>query len=152
MVCVESQQDHVRQVVRGLDGLLRELVACKPKRRSAFKPMVPRVPAIYLLSEGDSYVYVGRTRSLNSRLAGHMRPSSRSSSASLAFLIAKEDAENRGISIDGSNAALEKREEFGKVFREAKKRVAKMDVRYVPIASPVEQALLEVYVSESLGT
>jgi hypothetical protein len=53
---------------------------------------------------------------------------------------------------EGSRANLCEQPIFGAAFIEAKRRVAKMDIRYVEEAEPIKQALLEIYVATALGT
>ena len=151
MTTKRKRREHLHSVVLGLEKRLAELLACEPRRREEFDP-VPKVPAIYLLSEGNRPQYVGRTDNLRDRLSGHMRLGNDRNSASFAFLLAKEDAGGKGLNIKRTGSALEGDHEFQPFFRAAKERVARMRVRYVEVESPIEQALLEVYAAESLGT
>ena len=109
---------------------------------------------IYLFSDADQHLYVGRSNRIRKRLQDHCRPSSAHNSATFAFRIARQKT---GIlratySSKGSRAELEKNPEFGSVFREAKARVRAMDIRYVEEAEPMRQAILEMYVALSLET
>ena len=70
----------------------------------------------------------------------------------MASRLAKIDAACAKQRIDRSREALEADVTFQQLFDAAKKRVAAMDVRYITVEDPVEQALLEIYVAESLAT
>ena len=54
--------------------------------------------------------------------------------------------------IDGTRKQLETHEIFGPAFVAAKKRIKRMDVRYVEQKDPLRQALLEMYVAITLDT
>jgi predicted GIY-YIG superfamily endonuclease len=109
---------------------------------------------IYLFSEQDSHLYVGRTNRLRQRLGEHCRPSSTHNSAPFAFLLARKASEMTAATYkaEGSRANLVKHEVFGPAFIAAKHRVSKMDVRFVEEADPLRQALLEMYASIALPT
>jgi hypothetical protein len=109
---------------------------------------------IYLFSEGDRHLYVGRTNRIRQRLAGHCRPSSNHFSATFAFRIAREETGylKATYSSTGSRGNLVKDMTFGPAFVRAKARIADMDLRFVEEVDPVRQALLEVYVAVTLET
>jgi hypothetical protein len=76
--------------VDALRPSLRKLLTMPPVRvcdRSA-----QNIPdrGVYLLSEGRTHVYVGRSNAIQKRLSRHCRNSSRHNSASFAFLLARE--------------------------------------------------------------
>src|SRR5882762_2836430 len=109
---------------------------------------------IYLFSEGDLHLYVGRTNRLRQRLAGHCRPSSNHFSATFAFRIARKETglHKATYSTEGSRASLVKDLTFGPAFIRAKTRLPAMDLRFVEEADPIRQTLLEVYVAVTLRT
>jgi predicted GIY-YIG superfamily endonuclease len=117
-------------------------------------PKVMPNRGIYLFSEGNDHLYVGRTNRLRQRLSEHCRKSSTHNSAPFAFLLARAACEMKSASYKAqrSRTDLEKHEVFGPAFVAAKNRVSNMDVRFVEEADPLRQALLEMYASIALGT
>ncbi len=121
---------------------------------------IPEVPmdapseCIYLFSEGDHHLYVGRTRRLRQRLRQHSTPGAQHNQAVFAFRLAREDTGNlqATYTTDGSRVALAADDDFSAAFHAAKKRVRGMDVRYVEETDPLRQALLEIYVAVVLET
>jgi predicted GIY-YIG superfamily endonuclease len=117
--------------------------------------LLPKVPGIYLFSEGDNHLYVGRTRNLFQRYGKHAKRSSSSNQASFAFLLTREAT---GHTLAGyhrgglSREALMLDPELAKAFTEAKERVRRMDCRYVEEGDPTCQALLEIYCAVALET
>ena len=107
---------------------------------------------IYVFYENDIPIYVGRSERLKSRLKEHSQQSSGHTSATFAFNIAKQDAKKADIDINRQRKDLEHDPEFANIYRAAKERVAKMQIRVIGIEDPIEQTLFEVYVSLELGT
>lgn len=105
---------------------------------------------IYLFSEGDRHLYVGRTRDVRRRYGQHSRPSSKHNTAPFAFKLAREET---GILLPDYSAggrgrvALSAEEEFSAAFARSLARVRSMDFRFVDEPDPTRQCLLEVYVS-----
>lgn len=109
---------------------------------------------IYLFSEGDRHLYVGRTKNFRQRMRNHSIPASQHNQAVFAFRLAREVtgrtvADYKG---DGRRQALIKDANFLLAFTAAKARVRTMDLRYVEETDPLRQALLEIYTSVSLQT
>jgi hypothetical protein len=128
-------------------------MAMSPVRYVSLPARMPE-RGIYLFSEGDRHLYVGRTNRIRRRLAGHCRPSSNHFSATFAFRIAREETGllKASYSPTGSRAALVTDSDFGPAFVRAKSRLANMDLRFVEESDPVRQALLEIYVAVALNT
>ena len=120
----------------------------------ATRPREMPTSGIYLFSEGDQHLYVGRTNTIRKRLQNHCRPSSGHNSATFAFRLARQltGQTNATYTAEGSRSFLQSHPEFGPVFVAQKERVRNMSVRYVSEPDPMRQALLEMYVSVSLGT
>lgn len=109
---------------------------------------------IYLFSESGQHLYVGRTNTIRKRLQNHCRPSSGHNSATFAFRLARQltGQTNATYTAAGSRSFLQSHPEFGPVFVAQKERVRNMSARFVSEPDPMRQALLEMYVSVSLGT
>lgn len=142
-----------RELVESLDPQLRALLSMPPVKYGALPRAMPR-QGIYLFSEGDSLLYVGRTNRLRQRLREHCLPSSRHSSATFAFRIARSvtGQTRAAYSRSGSRAALSADPTFAQAFEAARARVADMDIRYVEESDATRQALLEIYAATVLQT
>jgi predicted GIY-YIG superfamily endonuclease len=112
---------------------------------------------IYVFYEKGRPIYVGRSRNLKQRFRQHKQQSSDHHSATFAFMIALQDAEKAGIEMkkDGKKMTrdvLQKDPAFRKIFSDAKRRVAGMQVQVISIDDPIEQTLFEVYAALELNT
>lgn len=145
--------ERFREIVEALDPLYQELLTMEPEKAPHFPKTMPR-SGIYIFSEGDQHLYVGRSNQLRQRLQAHGQPSSMHLTATFAFILACEEAEGLGISFppETSRSEREKHPDFAPVYTQMKQRVRDMDVRYVEEADQVRQALLEIYVATALGT
>jgi predicted GIY-YIG superfamily endonuclease len=119
---------------------LRDSLACVP------------IKGVYMFVENRKPIYIGRTNRMAQRLLEHSRKSSSHYHASFAFKLAKSEAIKVGINTVATRKTLETDIQFKALFDEAKKRVAKMAIKYVEINDPVDQALFEVYASEVFKT
>ena len=100
---------------------------------------------IYIFYEDGVPLYVGRSNGLRERIQTHARPSSSRYSATFAFLLAYENAEEHNIPTNATRKELEQDPEFAELFRKAKQRVADMKVRTVEVRDQISQALFEIY-------
>jgi hypothetical protein len=109
---------------------------------------------VYLFSEGNKFLYVGRTNNIRRRLRNHTHPSGSHNHATFAFRIAREITGNTKASYSsgGSRISLQNDSIFKQEFIAAKKRVANMDIRFIEETDAVRQALLEIYVATVLNT
>ena len=110
---------------------------------------------VYLFSEGERHLYVGRSRNIRKRYGQHQMPSSTYNSAPFAFHLARKTTrqiEATYNSDSGNRKALMEDEDFKKAFEDAKERIRKMDFRYVEETDPTRQALLEIYCAVVLDT
>jgi len=105
---------------------------------------------IYVLYEGSTPVYVGRTGKMKARLKQHGYKNSNHFSASFAFILAKKSALAKGVDCNRNRKELAADPGFG--FKEAKYAVSCMSFRYVAIIDPIEQTLFEVYAALELNT
>ncbi len=139
--------------IAALHPKFEAMLAMSPVSPAALPKDVPG-RGIYLFSEDDEHLYVGRSNTIRKRLQTHCRPSSGHNGATFAFLLACEQygrgsAAYKGL---GSRSDLEKTPEFAAIFSASKERVREMDVRYVEENDPTTQALLEIYAAIALET
>lgn len=109
---------------------------------------------IYLFSEGDDHLYVGRSDNIRGRLGLHSRPGSDYFQASFATLLAKEKcklvADYKYRRADPLHFANQ--QTFREAFAASKARIRTMRIRTVEENDPINQALLEVYTATVLPT
>lgn len=106
---------------------------------------------IYVLYECGQPVHVGRTRNLRKRLQGHCSESHYH--ASYAFKRARAETGKRADYKPGnSRKVLAAAPEFRPAFLRQVQAIRQMEYRFLPVADPVEQYLLELYAAMELGT
>jgi hypothetical protein len=139
--------------IDSLEPKFQQLISMTPIKYCELPRDLPQ-RGIYLFSEGQEHLYVGRTNRLRERLRGHCIPSATHFTATFAFRIAREKSgfQKATYKTEGSRAELIKHEVFGPTFIRAKARIADMHIRYVEENDPVSQALLEIYVATVLHT
>lgn len=140
--------DGFREHVESLVPTLAALLAMPPATVATLPRQMP-LRGVYLFSDGDEHLYVGRTNSLKKRLQNHCRPGSTHRKAAFAFRLAREATDNvrATYKAQGSRAALLLDPAFAQAFVGAKARLRRLAVRYVEEAAPVRQCLLEVYIA-----
>ena len=146
--------EHFRKLIESLEPKFQKLLNMKPvKYKSLPRPLTTN-RAVYLFSEDNGHLYVGRTKKLRQRLRGHCIPSSTHFSASFAFRIARQETGRlkATYTAKGSRQSLVNDPVFRQAFETAKKRVASMDIRYVEEVDQTNQALLEIYAATVLKT
>lgn len=141
-----------RELIDSLEPQFRRLVAMTPVKYGSLPRHIPS-RGIYLFSDGQRHLYVGRTNRLRQRLQNHCRPSGTHFTATFAFRIARQDTGRVRATYRkaGSREALTNDPEFAEAFEAAKRRVATMDIRFVDEPDPTRQALLEIYAATVLG-
>jgi excinuclease UvrABC nuclease subunit len=144
---------HFLEAIRSLEPSFQRLLAMAPVTPVTLPQSMPK-SGIYLLSENDRHLYVGRTRNIRARIARHSRPGATHRMAAFAFRLAREATGNLAATYKkkGSRADLMESPVFRLAFDEAKKRIRAMDLRFVEENDPVRQAVLEIYVAVSLQT
>jgi hypothetical protein len=139
---------------QSLHPTFERLVAMPPLTVGTLPRDCPK-ECVYLFSENEKNLYVGRTRHLRQRMRHHSIPSSRHNQAVFAFRLARE-ATGRVIAAytgDGRRALLAANDPaFVAAFTSAKGRIRAMQLRYVEETDPLRQALLEIYASIVLAT
>ncbi len=142
-----------KKLMDSLEPVCQRLISMKPEKITDLT-RAAQTSGVYLLSEGNSHLYVGRSDNIRTRLQQHSRDSSTHNSAPFAFKLAREDTGILKASYvtNGSRESLEQEPIFKEAFLRAKRRVKAMDARYVDERDPLKQYLLEIYIAVSLGT
>ena len=144
--------EHFRRHIESLHPSFERLVNSAPFVFSELPKALPKA-GIYLFSEGDRHLYVGRTNGIRSRLQQHCRPSSSHNTAPFAFRLAREACNvlRATYKPEGSREQLLENPAFLAAFTSAKARLRAMQIRVVAEADPLRQALLEMYIAVSLA-
>lgn len=139
-----------RQHVEQLEPKFRKLLSASPYQFGSL-PQGIFISGVYLFSEGEAHLYVGRSKDIRKRLNNHCcRDYTR---ASFAFLLARlETGFKATYTKKGSKAEIRKLPEFQDAFARATERIRRMDFRFVEESDPIRQALLEIYAAISLDT
>lgn len=125
---------------------LRDSLPIRPK------DVIPH-RGVYLFSEGDNHLYVGRSNSIPARYRNHCRPGATHTSAAFAMLLAREQTGMYASYRKGTGrSTLMQHENFRPAFDQAKMRIAAMEFRAVEETDQTRQALLEIYVAVALAT
>jgi len=142
-----------KEIVESLEPKYQALLKMTPVKMPNLPKDMPK-EGIYLFSEGDKYLYVGRSNNIRRRLQYHTRPSGTHNLATFAFRISREKTKQTKAtySSDGSRVALQNDPLFKKEFVDAKIRVSQMEIRFIEETDSVRQALLEIYVATVLNT
>jgi hypothetical protein len=140
-------------LIQGLHPKFEQLMAMPPCRDGALPKLMPK-QGVYLFSENDLHLYVGRSNKLRSRYGRHCNPGATHRMAAFAFKLARE-ATGRTVASykagDDSRNGLMLNPEFLAAFIAAKKRIRAMEYRFVEETDQNAQALLEIYCTLALG-
>ena len=150
---VDRMHKSFKILAENLDPRFRQLMRMPSARYGSLPKNVPDT-GIYLLSEGNRHLYVGRSNRIRQRLGKHSQPSSPPNAAAFAFQLAREKTGKVKATYKkkGSRKDLMKNRKFREAFSNAKERIRNMDVRYVGESDPTTQCLLEVYAAVVLKT
>ena len=142
-----------KKYVDALHPAFEDLIGMSPVKISALPKQLPN-ECVYLFSEGDQHLYVGRTNHFRNRMRQHSIPASQHNQAVFAFRLARLATGHTEIAYAtaGGRVALAAEPEFDIEFRAAKARVRQMDLRFVEEGNPLRQALLEIYADVVLNT
>src|SRR5258708_8465030 len=126
-----------KQYVEVLHPSFERLLSMLPIKITALPKNAPQ-KCVYLFSEGNDHLYVGRTRHLRNRLRQHSIPGAQHNQAVFAFRLAREVTGNliAAYSVEGSRVALCADSDFALAFTRAKARVRNMDLRFVEETDP----------------
>lgn len=148
LLCVDDFGD----AVEGLDKSFRELLACEPITYETKPRQLPSA-VVYLFSDGEKPIYVGRSNTFRQRLGNHCLTGSTVNQASLAFRLACKDvgyARQRYKRGSSGADALKSVPGLEEAFSTRKVRLRSMAIRYVAETDQVRQALLEMYTALAL--
>jgi predicted GIY-YIG superfamily endonuclease len=142
-----------KRYIESLHLPFQKLLATKPVKIGNLPKDLPS-KCIYLFSEGEKYLYVGRTNNFRSRMRQHSIPAALHNQAVSAFKLAREmtGCLEASYKMEGSRAALARDSKFSACFLEMKARVRGMDLRFIEEVDPLRQTLLEIYVAVVLKT
>lgn len=104
------------------------------------------VSGCYVLLDGQRPFYVGISQHVITRLVQHVKGRTHFD-ASLAYRMACKQCPHESTREDAMTQPL-----FQQAFAKAKGRLASMQVAFLPISSPVELCLFEVYCAVELDT
>ena len=133
-------------LVTPLEDKCQELLAMQSVEASQVPRDTP-VGGVYLFSEGELHLYVGRTkRPIRKRIRNQF--GANPNAASFPWLIAREATDRRATyKQNGSRKELLEDPEFRTAYDDARARIREMQVRYVHEPEPLRQALLEIYLA-----
>jgi predicted GIY-YIG superfamily endonuclease len=138
------------KIINQVSDLMQQLANSPLRQRNSLGDIPNK--GIYVFYENEEPIYVGRSNRMKDRIQEHGRKSSYHNSATFAFILAKEIANEQGIDINKTRNALESDSTFRNIFLEQKERVSGMKVRVIEINDPIIQTIFEVYVSMELNT
>lgn len=139
-------------LIETLEPSFRRLVQMPPVRYGDSSVQIP-ASGVYVFSEGDRHLYVGRSRNIRRRLGRHCQPGATDRMAAFAFRLAREQTgRSATYKTEGGRAALMDDPTFSAAFHGAKERIRAMDIRFVAEGDPLRQTLLEVYCAVALRT
>ncbi|QUD88357.1 GIY-YIG nuclease family protein [Phenylobacterium montanum] len=134
--------------VRALDVLqaqAAELVSQPGRHFGAFSEQGPQ-QGVYLFSEGDDHLFVGRTSRLYQRLMNHCRGSAHTNRSALKLKVMLADSRfSVPVSRKTGWEDIFKDQGFGVAFEAAKTRINKMQIRFVEERDSLNRYLLEAY-------
>jgi hypothetical protein len=126
------------------------LMACEPITGARRLPLTAPSCGVYLFSEGDDHLYVGRTNRLRARHREHWASTSKQNDAPFAFKLARYATDNVKAKGGPTRLQLQANATFSEAFLAAKSRITAMQFRWVEEEDPHTQYLLEMYASVAL--
>lgn len=140
-------------VLESLHPLFLQLIAMTPLKGTAPVPIETPRSGVYLFSESDCHLYVGRSNRIAARYLLHCSPGAQHNQASFAWKLMAEAVGHKPTYRKGQGRAdLILLPNYAEAFNNAKDRIRKMDFRFVEVTDQKRQALLELYASIALGT
>jgi len=116
-------------LVEHLAPNLERLREIAPHQNGALPPDMPKC-GVYLFSEGDKHLYVGRSNNMRGRYGRHCLPGATYKQAAFAFILAREQTGNLKAAYrpEGGRAWLMEQPDFGEAFIAAKERIRNMTI------------------------
>lgn len=145
--------ENFSSVIESLHPSFQSLMAMTPVKFSGLPRDVPS-QGVYLFSENERHLYVGRSNSMRRRFGQHCRDGSQQNQAVLAFKIARQETglvQPAYVQGPNSRIGLLSNEDFASAFSKAKHYLRQLDIRYVQETDQRRQALLEMYCAISLN-
>lgn len=140
-------------VVQSLHPSFERLIAMEPLKGTPPNRKTTPKSGIYLFSEGERHLYVGRSNRIAYRYALHCSLSARQNQASFAWKLMAEAVNHTATYRKGEGRADKiLLPEYADAFTAAKARIRAMDFRFVEETDQMRQALLEAYVCIALAT
>jgi len=139
----------VEHLAPKLDALLK-----MPPIRDGRLPRGMPMSGVYLFSDGEKHLYVGRSNYLKRRYGRHTLPSAQQHQAAFAFKWTRERTGHTEAAYaqEGGRKWLIAQPAFLEEFTAAKIRIRALDYRYVEETDQNRQALLEIYAAVVLNT
>jgi len=140
-------------LIRDLHPKFEQLMSMAPIRAGQFPECMPK-QGVYLFSEGESHLYVGRSNKIRSRWGRHCNPGATDRMAAFAFKLAREATGRMTASYkddENSRKNLMLDAIFRAAFEDAKRRIRNMDFQFVEECDQNAQALLEIYCTLALN-
>jgi predicted GIY-YIG superfamily endonuclease len=148
-----AMHEAFKHYVDALHPAFERLTGMEPVKLTALPKKLP-TRCVYLFSEGDKHLYVGRTNQFRQRMRQHSIPSAQHNHAVFAFRLARVATGRTEVAYatKGGRVALAAEPEFATAFTDAKASIRKMDLRFVEENDALRQALLEIYAAVVLKT
>lgn len=141
-----------RGAVESLDAKFQSLMLMTPIRTRRAIPKGDRISGVYVFSDGEEHLYVGRSKRIRDRYGDHTQPSAGMNDAPFAVMLAREALNlKRSYRGEPTRSNLKINEEFRATFQAAKARILTLSFRYVEERDPLRQTLLECYVAIALN-
>jgi len=141
--------EHFQVATAAIPELFAKLVASAPFNEKGIAAQKGKAGVYVFLKDGVP-VHVGRTRNLRGRLRGHIAKSH--FSASFAFKRTRNEHGKIATYVTkGSRSDLLEDPLFKETFHQQIELIKKMAVRFVEVADPVQQYLLELYAHLEFG-
>lgn len=140
-------------VVESLHPSFKRLMAMEPLRGAPPDRKTTPKSGVYLFSEGEQHLYVGRSNRIAYRYALHCGLAAKQNQASFAWKLMAEALNHKATYRRGEGRADKIHlPEYADAFSAAKARIRAMDYRFVEEPDQMRQALLESYVCIVLAT
>ncbi len=154
------QTGQLTDIARRLgEDVLKRPVSVGPEHRNQLQYVrAPDEPGVYVLSEGDRAVFVGRISNLHKRLRHHRsgHPRVATLAGKMARVKTGRTASKSGRSASNALHLHDTDEAFREAFDEAVDRIRAMEVRYITVDEDedagVLQALIQLHAAVELGT